>query len=125
MKENVVINLQMAKEEINKLIAYRESLINYYKNIKSSLESLEFLKEENILLPIGTDIFIESKVVNKDVILIGIGSNIYVEMKINNAKEFLEKKLKKVEEEIEEVNLYIQSLQNYIITLLNEIKRKE
>ncbi|MFH7903251.1 MAG: prefoldin subunit alpha [Candidatus Aenigmatarchaeota archaeon] len=125
MEEKIALNLQIAKEEINKLILYRESLLSYYRNIKSSLDSLEAIKEENVFLPLGNDVFVKSNIIDKNLIIIGIGSNIYIEMEIDKAKELLEKKIKKIEEEIEEINIYIQNLQNYILSLLEGVKKKE
>ncbi|MEM5833928.1 MAG: prefoldin subunit alpha [Candidatus Aenigmatarchaeota archaeon] len=125
MEEKIALNLQIAKEEINKLIVYRESLLSYYRNIKSSLDSLEAIKEENVFLPLGNDVFVKSSIIDKNLIIVGIGSNIYIEMEIDKAKELLEKKIKKIEEEIREINMYIQNLQNYILSLLEGIKKKE
>ncbi|MEM5806273.1 MAG: prefoldin subunit alpha [Candidatus Aenigmatarchaeota archaeon] len=125
MEEKIALNLQIAKEEMNKLIVYRESLLSYYRNIKSSLDSLEAIKEENVFLPLGNDVFVKSNIIDKNLIIVGIGSNIYIEMEIDKAKELLEKKIKKIEEEIREINMYIQNLQNYILSLLEGIKKKE
>ncbi|MEM5871075.1 MAG: hypothetical protein QXX04_01800, partial [Candidatus Aenigmatarchaeota archaeon] len=71
MEEKIILNLQVAKEEINKLIAYRESLLSYYRNIKSSLDSLEAIKEENVFLPLGNDVFVKSNIIDKNLIIVG------------------------------------------------------
>lgn len=123
--EKSVANLQLAREELNKLLVYRESLINYYKNIKRTLDSLETIREDFVLLPIGSDAFVESKIVNKNSVIIGIGSGIFIEMSVENAKNFLNRRISEIEEEIKGVEVYIQSIQKYILELLKESKEKE
>lgn len=124
-KENNILTLQIAKENLNKLLTYRENLLNYYKEIKLSIDSLENLRDENLFLPIGNGIFVECKIPNRNFVIINIGSNVFLEMECKKAKEFLENKIKKLEEEIEEIELYIQNLNNYILNLLKKIKEKE
>lgn len=125
-EEKNILELQAAKDELNKLISYRENLMMIYRELKQSLESLSILSTEDpVLLPIGSGIFLESKIKNKNFVLVGVGSNIFLEMETEKAKEFLKKRIKKVEEEIVEVQTYIQNFQYYILNVLEHIKRKK
>lgn len=125
MDENNILNLQIARENLNKLMTYRDNLLNYYKELHLALNSLENLKDENVFLPLGSGMFIECKIPNKDFVIINIGSNIFLEVEKNKAKDFLNNKLKKIEKELEEVELYMQNLNNYIFDVLNKIKGKK
>lgn len=125
MEREDLVNLRLAREELNKLLAYRETLINYYKSIKMCLDSLETWNEEFLFLPFGNDAFVKVKIIEKDFVIIGVGGGIFLEMKINEAKDFLNRKMKKIEEEIKEVDIYIQAFQMNIIEILNEAKRKK
>jgi len=117
-------NLELAKEELNKILVYRENLFNYYKMFKNSLESLQALKNnKELFLPLGSDIFVFSEVKDLNSILVNVGSNIFLEMSLEEAEEFLNRRISEIEEEINNVTLYAQSIQNYISELLKTIKK--
>ncbi|MEM5820783.1 MAG: prefoldin subunit alpha [Candidatus Aenigmatarchaeota archaeon] len=124
MSDEDIITYQAVKEELSKFVAYRESLLNYYNTLKNSLESLEAIKQSDIFLPIGNNIFIKAEPKDFDNLIVGIGSNIFLEMNVNQAKEFLERKIKKIEEEITEINMYIRSLQEYLTQIIEKLRRQ-
>lgn len=117
-------NLELAKEELNKILVYRENLLNYYKMFKNSLESLQALKNnKELFLPLGSDIFVVSEVKDLNSILVNVGSNIFLEMSLEEAEEFINRRISEIEEEINNVTLYAQSIQSYISELLKTIKK--
>jgi len=117
-------NLELAKEELNKILVYRENLLNYYKMFKNSLESLQALKNnKELFLPLGSDIFVFSEVKDLNSILVNVGSNIFLEMNLEEAEEFINRRISEIEEEINNVTLYAQSIQNYISELLKTLKK--
>jgi len=124
MDEKDIENLELAKEELNKILVYRENLLNYYKMFKNSLESLQALKNnKDVFLPLGSDIFVFSEVKDLESILVNVGNNIFLEMSLEEAEEFLNRRISEIEEEINNVTLYAQSIQNYISDLLKTIKK--
>jgi len=124
MDEKDIENLELAKEELNKILVYRENLLNYYKMFKNSLESLQALKNnKDVFLPLGSDIFVFSEVKDLNSILVNVGNNIFLEMSLEEAEEFLNRRISEIEEEINNVTLYAQSIQNYISELLKTIKK--
>jgi len=124
MDEKYIENLELAKEELNKILVYRENLLNYYKMFKNSLESLQALKNnKDVFLPLGSDIFVFSEVKDLNSILVNVGNNIFLEMSLEEAEEFLNRRIIEIEEEINNVTLYAQSIQNYINELLKTLKK--
>jgi len=124
MDEKDIENLELAKEELNKILVYRENLLNYYKMFKNSLESLQALKNnKELFLPLGSDIFVFSEVKDLNSILINVGNNIFLEMSLEEAEEFLNRRISEIEEEINNITLYAQTIQNYISELLKTIKK--
>ena len=124
MDEKDIENLELAKEELNKILVYRENLLNYYKMFKNSLESLQALKNnKDVFLPLGSDIFVFSEVKNLNSILVNVGNNIFLEMSLEEAEEFLNRRIIEIEKEINNVTLYAQSIQNYINELLKTLKK--
>ncbi|MEM5828278.1 MAG: prefoldin subunit alpha [Candidatus Aenigmatarchaeota archaeon] len=124
MSDEEIITYQAVKEELNKFVSYRESLLNYYNTLKNSLESLDAIKQAEIFLPIGNNIFVRAEVKDFDNLIVGVGSNIFIEMNVNQAKEFLERKIKKLEEEIAEVNFYIRNLQEYLVQIVEKLRKQ-
>jgi len=124
MDEKYIESLELAREELNKILVYRENLLNYYKMFKNSLESLQALKNtKELFLPLGSDVFVFSEVKNLNSILVNVGNNIFLEMNLEEAEEFLKRRISEIEEEINNVTLYAQSIQNYINELLRTLKK--
>jgi len=124
MDEKEIENLELAKEELNKVLAYRENLLNYYKMFKNSLESLQILKiNKELFLPIGSNLFVFSEIKDLNSILVNVGGNVFLEMNVEEAENFLNKRINEIEKEIENLTLYAQSIQNYINEILQKMKK--
>ena len=124
MDEKEIENLELAKEELNKVLAYRENLLNYYKMFKNSLESLQILKSnKELFLPIGSNLFVFSEIKDLNSILVNVGGNVFLEMNVEEAENFLNKRINEIEKEIKNLTLYAQSIQNYINEILQKMKK--
>ena len=134
----------MSKEEIQKIIANYNLLEEYAKNLNNQLELLEQLhnettstiaalkseifkdKEHEILAPLGSGVYIKVKIIERNNTLVNIGRNILLEKNITETINYLEKRLRNVDNQIiklkDELNKVTNQLEEYR-SLIERISR--
>lgn len=108
--------IEYYKEQMSSLEAqfqYLQATITDYTRAKMTLEQLE--KAENnsdILLPIGGSTYIDAKAKDTSKVLFDIGAGIVTEKKADEAIKKIDKRIKDLEKNQEEMNSMMQRLQN-------------
>ena len=85
------------------------------------------LKDKSVLVPIGGQIYVPSRLSTTDRVLVNIGANIYVAKGREEAKGFLEERLEALEKAHSERTKLLQDLRrrhNEILTLLLEYQAR-
>ena len=85
-----------------------------------SLKNLEAVKDKEVLLPLGSGVFINARVAGKGKVLVEIGGNIIAEKSFPETNELLEKRVKSVEE----VRDKLQAVLDSLTTRLRELDRQ-
>ena len=118
-EEEITRNLTMIeyyKEQLSSIdiqLQYMQAAIADYSRAKMTLEQLE--KAENnsdILLPIGGSTYIDAKAKDTSKVLFDIGAGLVTEKKADEAIKKIDKRIKDLEKNQEQMNSMIQQLQN-------------
>ncbi len=87
-----------------------QSINNYTKTMNELLNSslvlnkTQDIEKSNLVLNLGNSVFINTKIEKIDTVLVNIGLNYIVEKNIDEAKLFIDKKVKDYEKQIEFMN---------------------
>ncbi|MFX0206496.1 MAG: prefoldin subunit alpha [Candidatus Hodarchaeota archaeon] len=99
--EQQIQTIQFARERMN---TSRET-IQELKNKK---------KDDNILVALRGDVYIQAKIARVDSIIVGIGAEVAIESNLENAEERISIRIKEMEEGIKRYSqLYSQLISNY------------
>jgi prefoldin alpha subunit len=67
--------------------------------VRESLDCIKSLSKENeVLVPIGADSFVEAKITDTKRVIVGLGANIAAKKSVEDAKVDLEKRIRQLEE---------------------------
>jgi prefoldin, archaeal alpha subunit/eukaryotic subunit 5 len=101
------------------------TIYNEMENTSNCFEELKKLKEENVEMfaSIGSGSYILINYKPNTKLLVHIGSKIYVEYTLEEAIDFLNRRKKKVIENIDNLNKIIQELSNIIARVEGEIAK--
>jgi prefoldin alpha subunit len=99
--QEVLVEFQMLQQKIEVLNRNMEQMAmkrNELNVVKNGLASMKGKKDSNILVPVGSGLFVDGKLANDDSVLVEVGANIIVRKKWDGAEKLLEGQLKKIEE---------------------------
>lgn len=124
--QNVYLEFQDLRQQIEQLqmqVHSVNSSILELKNLENSLEEIKNLKKDDeILIPLGNNIFIPGKLGDNKEVIVGVGSNILTRKNVPDTKDMvisqmkeLEKVNAQLEQEIINSSLYLEKLQDEII----------
>ena len=112
----------------NQLNSLGASIIETKATLEA-LKNLEGVKDKEVILPIGSGVFINASVAGKGKVLVELGANIIAEKPFQEASELLEKRLKNIEEArdklqaaLEGFSTRLRELDRQAKTLISEIK---
>ncbi len=127
-----MMEYQLMEERLKQIDQQRDFFIEKMVEIeqtKQAVEELEKNKEEDVLVPLGSGLFLPGKINKKEKMLIGIGSDIILEKDsegINNIleqrKKILEDNLENIQNSMMQIAKEMQLLQKEIQKLLPELK---
>jgi len=133
---DIVAQLEAHKRQLDALSRQAQLIDSAILEIQTTISSLNYLKESKvgteILVSIGSDSFIRTKLENTEKVLIGVGANITVEKKVDDAIETLKsrgedlsKTLEKLQKTALDVNTRVSSLNSIAEKLLAELQAKK
>lgn len=112
-------NLEALKQQLELV----EEQIIEIKTSLVSINDLKEMKDENeILIPLGSGCFGKGKIIEKNQILVNIGSGVFVFKDLENAKAFLDERLKEIEKAGKEIEREAQKLALHMNELAEEIQ---
>ena len=121
-KLNVEVRiLEQTAEVIQNRINMLSAMIADLTNAKMSLEGLENTEENTeILVPIGGNSYIKSKLAKQETVILGVGAGISLEKKPDEAKIMIKNRL----EDLKKARTSLQQQLAEVIGKLNEDKSK-
>lgn len=99
--EDKIIRYRELEEKVRQLNERGELFTLRVLEIEQTMQTIkeiETSKESDILLPLGSNVFIPGKIEEKDKMLIGIGSDLVVEKNVDDVKKELDDRKKILEE---------------------------
>jgi len=119
--------MEVIKSQVESLAAQAdlmEKTLEDYARAHSTLESLKDLPEgSEMLVPIGADSFMFTKVSDNAQAIVGCGANVSIQKPIPDALGSLEGRIKEIEDIRSNLNQNIQGLQNQAMALDQRISQ--
>ena len=114
--EQQVPTIQKNIEALNKILIETATAINTLKEIT------KLKKETNTKTPIGSGVFIKSKVEKQEKVIIEVGEGVMVEKETSQVIETLQKRQKDIQDNIEKMQLSMQSMEKDYTELAKKIQ---
>jgi len=121
-----MLEYQILEENFKQLNQRRELFMMKLMEIEQTdqaIEELEKSKESDVLLPIGSSVFLPGKVSEKEKLVVGIGADIVLEKDASEVKEILGKRRKTLEVGLENVQQNMLQIANQMKVLEPEIQK--
>ncbi|KAA0002648.1 MAG: prefoldin subunit alpha [Thermoplasmata archaeon] len=120
---------QERMDAIYQQVTIIEELLGEYRRVKSALEEISKAKKgEELLVPIGGNIFIHASLNDTSNVMAGVGGGVVTEKSINKAMTFVDKKIEellKEEENLVKTSQEIRGKVEDISARLREAERKD
>ena len=121
------IELQSLNQHIQKIQQQLGLLDQQYIeliNLEANLKDLERIKEKrNTFVPLGSWIFVKSELEQIDKVLLNIGANTLVKKTIPEAREFISRQVKEIEDLIKRLDIELRDAVERIQRLEEELKK--
>ncbi|MFP4001156.1 MAG: prefoldin subunit alpha [Thermoplasmata archaeon] len=102
-----------------------EDLLEEHNQAKETMKKYQEKEEgTEIMVPIGANSYVHSKITDNDQVLIGLGSDLSAERKIDDALEIIERKKDKIKENKEELEEQIEELNQNAQELEQELRKE-
>jgi prefoldin alpha subunit len=110
-------------ESLKQQMQIVEEQIIGIKSTLNTLNDLKTVKEKNeIFLPIGSGCFGKGMLMENDRMLVNVGSGIFLEKSIDDAKAFLEERLKEIEKAGKDIEAYAEKIALQMNELAEDIQ---
>ena len=126
------VELQLLNEQIKKIheqFIFLQQQLNELSNLELTVTDMkEVKKDSEIFSPLGSGIFVNSKLTNTATVLVNIGAGILVEKNLQEAVNLINFQAKNVHESIESIKTELTKAVNYSQNLeseINEMAQKE
>jgi len=95
---------QERMDEIYRQVRFMEELLGEYRRVKSALDEIPKSKKgDELLLPLGGDVFIRASLKDSSNVLTGVGSGVFTEKSVSKAMSFVDKKIESLLKEEEKL----------------------
>jgi len=103
-----------------------EELLGEYRRVKSALDEISKAKEgEEILVPIGGNIFIHASLKDTSNVMTGVGGGVVTEKSISKAMVFVDKKIKELLKEEENLIKTSQEIKDRVEQISAKLRQAE
>jgi len=108
-EQKAYLEFQILSQQINQLQHQINSIntsVMELKSLETTLDEIKKVKKDNnLLIPLGNNIFIKGKLENNNELIMGVGSKTLVKKELSEAKELIEDQIK----ELEKINLELET----------------
>ena len=130
--EDVQTNLLLMQEYQERIdtifqqIRLINELIGGYKSAQDTLEELASTQQgEELLVPLGGNVFVRASVSDTKKVLTGIGDGIVMEKSINNATNFLDKRIRELQTQEEQLIQISQDIRGKVEQLNKKLRPQQ
>ncbi len=98
--QQLMYQMQMLENYFANFTQRENTLINVLKDTASAIDSIKGItekKESETLVPVGTGVFVKTKISSNDKIVLNIGAGVAIEKDKDSAINFLESRIKEIE----------------------------
>ena len=98
--QQLMYQIQMLENYFANFTQRENTLINVLKDTASAIDSIKGItekKESETLVPVGTGIFVKTKISSDDKIVLNVGAGVAIEKDRDSAINFLESRIKEIE----------------------------
>ncbi len=98
--QQLMYQMQMLENYFANFTQRENTLINVLKDTASAIDSIKGItekKESETLVPVGTGIFVKTKISSDDKIVLNVGAGVAIEKDKDSAINFLESRIKEIE----------------------------
>ena len=98
--QQLMYQMQMLENYFANFTQRENTLINVLKDTASAINSIKGItekKESETLVPVGTGIFVKTKISSDDKIVLNVGAGVAIEKDKDSAINFLESRIKEIE----------------------------
>lgn len=121
------VELQLLNQHIKQVqeqFVFLQQQLNELMNLEISISELKEIKDESeIFSSLGSGIFINSKILNKEKVLVNIGSGILVEKNLIDAVQLIKNQSNVVSTSIENIREQLTKAMMYSEELSNELNQ--
>jgi len=130
--EDVQANLLLMQEYQERIdtifqqIRLINELIGGYKSAQDTLEELASTQQgEELLVPLGGNVFVRASVNDTKKVLTGIGDGIVMEKSLNNATNFLDKRIRELQTQEEQLIQVSQDIRGKVEQLNKKLRPQQ
>jgi prefoldin alpha subunit len=110
LEEKIAV-YRLLESRLEALLKQRDSIASRMMEMRSVVESIdEIEKTENIIFPMGSDVYAFGKIADKKKVMVAVGAGIIMEKSITEAKEILKKRNEEIENMLKEVQENVEKL---------------
>jgi len=127
--QKVYLEFQILSQQMNQLQQQINSIttnIFELKNLEKSLDEIQKVKKDNkILIPLGSNIFIKGKLEESKEVIMGVGSKALVKKDLSYAKTMVNKQTMELEAINSQMQQEIKNITPQLENLQKELSKKE
>jgi prefoldin alpha subunit len=131
-EDNTQISLMLLQEyqermdSIYQQVRLIGELMIEYKSSQDALKELATTKQgEELLVPLGGNIFIRASVTDNEKVLTGVGAGAVVEKSISNASTFLDKRISELQSQEEQLIQMSQEIRGKVEQLNQQLRSQQ
>tara|TARA_B100000949_G_C14207463_1_gene418776 strand:+ start:487 stop:849 length:363 start_codon:yes stop_codon:yes gene_type:complete len=114
----------MLESQLNELASRETTLTRAVIEVRNAFEVLKIFpakKESEVLIPLGSGLYVKASPPRGDKFLVNVGGNVVVEKELKDTKEYTENRLKGLENVLATYQSQRLELQNRVTTIRNVI----
>ena len=116
------------EQEISSYSSYYTSLkvaLNKFVDNKEYVRDLSSAKDKDILVPITSSLYVPGKCGDISNVMVEIGTNYFVESKLENAEKFCERKIAMIKSNMEKIDELLKTKSNHMNLINHNIIQKQ
>lgn len=112
------------EEEVEKLTTSFAQLRHARTKYLASRSALEDLEAREVLVPLTGSVYVPGRIIDADKVMVEIGTGYFVEKNKEAGKEFCERKMKMLRENMEKVSAYINQRRRTLDLVIQTLQKK-
>jgi prefoldin alpha subunit len=125
-KEEIIYKLSMFEQQaqqIQQQVQMIENGIVELTNLKIGIEELKGKKEQEIMAPIGSGVFVKAKLLSEDLI-VDIGGKNFIKKGIPETKNMIEEQIKRLEEVRIDLSNSLEGINVQVSEMINNFQKE-